>query len=90
METKVENLEDNRAKVTVTIDGKAVSDAIKKQYKDAASKYTFPGFRRGKAPRPVIDSALGKDYIRAMVTDEQVNSAYPRAIDQAGALAISK
>ena len=84
METKVENLEDNRAKVTVTIDGKAVSDAIKKQYKDAASKYTFPGFRRGKAPRPVIDSALGKDYIRAMVTDEQVNSAYPRAIDQAG------
>lgn len=84
METKVENLEDNRAKATVTIDEKAVSDAIKKQYKDAASKYTFPGFRRGKAPRPVIDSALGKDYIRAMVTDELVNGAYPRAIDQAG------
>lgn len=84
METKVENLEDNRVKVTVTVDEKAVSDGIKKQYKEVASKYTIPGFRRGKAPRPVIDNALGKDYVRAMVTDELVNGAYPQAVDQCG------
>ena len=84
MDTKVELLEGNRAKVTVTIDKKDIIDRIKKQYKQAANQYTIPGFRKGKAPRPVIDSALGKDYIRAVVTDAIVNENYPAAIDESG------
>lgn len=84
METKVEVLEGDRAKVTVTIDEKTIADRIKKQYKQVANQYNIPGFRRGKAPRPVIDSALGKDYVRAVVTDELVNESYPLAIDQTG------
>ena len=84
METKVELLEDNRAKVTVTIDEKTITDRIKKQYKQVANQYSIPGFRKGKAPRPVIDSALGKDYVRAIVTDAIVNENYPLAIDESG------
>lgn len=84
METKVELLEDNRAKVTVTIDAQTIAESIKKQYKQVANQYTIPGFRKGKAPRPVIDSALGKDYVRAVVTDNIVNDNYPLAIDEAG------
>lgn len=84
METVVEVLENDRAKVTVTIDEKTVSDAIKKQYKKVASQYNIPGFRKGKAPRPVIDNMLGKEYVRATVTDEVVNSTYPKAIGASG------
>ena len=84
METKVEVLEGDRAKVTVTIDKATIAKRIKSQYKKVANQYTIPGFRRGKAPRPVIDSALGKDYVRAVVTDEVVNESYPLAIDEAG------
>lgn len=84
METKVEVLEGDRAKVTVTIDEATVADRIKKQYKKVATQYNIPGFRRGKAPRPVIDNALGKDYVRAVVTDDLVNESYPLAIDGAG------
>ena len=84
METKVEVLEGDRAKVTVTIDEATIAKRIKSQYKKVANQYTIPGFRRGKAPRPVIDSALGKDYVRAVVTDEIVNESYPLAIDEAG------
>lgn len=51
VETKVEALEDNRVKVTVTVDAKEIDGRIKKTYKDFAYKYSFPGFRRGKAPR---------------------------------------
>ena len=57
MDIKVEALEGNRAKVTVTVDENVITDRVKKQYKDFANRYNFPGFRRGKAPRPVIDSA---------------------------------
>ena len=90
METKVELLEGNRAKVTVTIDEKTVADRIKKKYKEVARQYTIPGFRKGKAPRPVIDSALGKDYVRAVVTDDVVNESYPFVIDEVGIYPIGK
>lgn len=81
VETKVEALEGNRVKVSVTIDAKQVDSRIKQAYAQAAKKYNFPGFRKGKAPRPVIDNALGKDYIAATVSDDLVNETYPVAID---------
>ena len=84
METKVEVLEGNRVKVTVTVDEKVVTDRVKKQYKDFANQYTFPGFRKGKAPRQVIDNRLGKDAVAATVTDDIVNGHYPKAIEAAG------
>ncbi len=90
METKVEQLEGNRVKVTVTIDDKTITERIKKQYKQVATQYTIPGFRKGKAPRPVIDSALGKDYVRAVVTDNIVNESYPVAVDQTGIYPVGK
>lgn len=89
METKVEALEGNRVKVSITIDAKQVDARIKKAYSDAAKKYNFPGFRKGKAPRPVIDNALGKDYIAATVSDDLVNDTYPVAIDDCDIYPIS-
>lgn len=90
METKVEALEDNRAKVTVTIGAKDIDARIKKTYRDFANKYNFPGFRKGKAPRPIIDNALGKEAVRATVTDDVVNGCTPLAIDESGVYPISK
>lgn len=82
METKVEALEGNRVKVTVTVEGATVADRMKKKYKEVANSYNIPGFRRGKAPRPVIDSALGKDYVRALVTDDIISETMPLAMDE--------
>ena len=90
VETKVEALQDNRTKVTVTIDAKDIDARIKKTYKDFANKYNFPGFRKGKAPRPIIDNALGKEAVRATVTDDVVNGSYPLAIDECNLYPISK
>ena len=90
METKVEVLEGNRARISVTVEKTDITERIKKMYKDLANKYTFPGFRKGKAPRPIIDNMLGKEYARASVTDDVVNGTYPRAIDESGLYPISQ
>ena len=90
METKVEALEGNVAKVTVTIDAKEVDGRIKKAYKNFAHQYNFPGFRKGKAPRPVIDNALGAEAVPATVTDELVNETYPLTIDENNLYPIGK
>ncbi len=81
METKVEVLEGNKVKVTVTVDAAAVDARIKKTYKDFAQKYNFPGFRKGKAPRPVIDNALGAEYVLATVSEDVINTAYPQSVE---------
>ncbi len=90
MKTKVETLEDNRSKVTITLDAAEVDSRIKATYKDFANRYNFPGFRKGKAPRPVIDNALGKEAVRATVSDEIVNGLAPIAIDEKDLYPISK
>ena len=90
METKVEALQDNRVKVTVTVDAKDIDARIKKTYKDFAHKYNFPGFRAGKAPRPIIDNALGAAAVPATVTDDVVNETYPLAIDGSNLYPVSK
>lgn len=81
METKVEALEDNKIKVTVTVDVKDVDAAVKKTYKEFAQKYNFPGFRKGKAPRPVINNALGAEMVLATVTEDVINKAYPQVVE---------
>lgn len=81
VETKVEVLENNLTKVTVSFDAKDISARIRAEYKEAAEKYNFPGFRRGKAPRQIIDNALGKDAVRGTVTDSLINDSYPLAVD---------
>ena len=83
METKVESLEGNKVKVTVTVDAADIDGRIKKTYKDFARKYNFPGFRKGKAPRPVIDNALGAEAVVGTVTEELLNGTWTAAIDEA-------
>lgn len=83
METKVESLEDNRAKITVTVEASEIDARINRAYKEVAKKNSFPGFRKGKAPRAVIDAAFGAGYIAATVTEDVVNDMMPLAIDGA-------
>ena len=84
MEASAEVLEGDRAKVTVTIDADTVTARIKKQYRDFAGQYRIPGFRKGKAPRQVIDNYLGKQAVVATVTDAIVNETCMQAVDQTG------
>lgn len=89
MKTEVKSVEDNRAEIVVTADAKEVDAKIAKVYKDFARKYNFPGFRKGKAPRPVIDNNMGREYVFATVTDELVNELYPLAVDECGYIPVA-
>ena len=82
MKTTVENLEDFKKKLTITVEADDITERINKQYKDFAYRYNFPGFRRGKAPRPVIDNMLGASAVTGTVTDDIFNTVLPRALDE--------
>lgn len=82
MEAKIEKLEDNKVKAQITADAKEVDSFVDKTYRTLARQYSFPGFRKGKAPRPVIDNAVGRDAVLASATEDLVNALYPQLIEE--------
>lgn len=82
MNIKVEALENNQVKLSFEVDAKDVDARIKRTYRNVAKRYSFPGFRPGKAPRPVIDNIMGLDAVRTTVTEDLVNEVYPQALEE--------
>lgn len=83
LKTSVERLEGSNVKLTVTVPVEEVDRHIDATYKELAKKYRFPGFRPGKAPRPILDQNLGREYILTEATESVVNTSYPKALDSA-------
>ncbi len=67
---------------TLTIDKKDVDAAVAKTYKEIARRYAFQGFRRGRAPRPVIDGIVGREAVLADATNSLMSEAEPLMIEQ--------
>ncbi|MBQ3268042.1 MAG: trigger factor [Atopobiaceae bacterium] len=73
---------DNKLIAEVAVVAKDVDAAIKKAYKDIANKYNFQGFRKGRTPRPVIDSAIGREAVLAQATNEILNEVEPLVVEE--------
>jgi trigger factor len=84
LDTTAERLEGNLVRLSVTIPAPDVDVAIEKAYRDVSKKLRIPGFRSGKAPRPIIDSHVGPEAVLAEAQDDLVQAAYTTAIDAEG------
>ena len=82
MNTKVEALENNQVKLSFDVDASEVDARIKRTYRQVAKRYSFPGFRPGKAPRPVIDNIMGAEAVLTNVTEDLINEVYPQALEE--------
>ena len=82
MNTTVEKLEGNRIRLTVSHSATEVNEAVVAAYTRVARQIKLPGFRPGKAPRPLIDTHVGRESVLAEALEELVESSYPRALDE--------
>jgi trigger factor len=82
LNTTLEKLEGNRVRVTVSHTAAEVDAAIAAAYLRVARQVKLPGFRPGKAPRPLIDGHVGRESVLAEAVEELVESSYPRAVDE--------
>lgn len=73
---------DDKVAATVTVPAADVDKAIAKTYKDIAKKYNFQGFRRGHAPRPVIDGIIGRESVLAQATNDLLNAVEPMMLEE--------
>jgi trigger factor len=80
MATVVEELGENRVRVTVDVPPHDLKHAVEHATNDLAESVKIPGFRKGKVPLPVLVSRLGKDRIYAEAVDSHIGSWYSLAL----------
>ena len=79
MAVKNEQIEKNLVKLTFEVSAEDFDKAINQVYKKNVKKFNVPGYRKGKAPRKIIE----KYYTEAVFYDEAINSVLPQAYDEA-------
>ncbi|WP_270393040.1 trigger factor [Butyribacter intestini] len=75
MSVQVEKLEKNMAKLTIEVSSEEFENAIAKAYKKNKNKISMPGFRKGKAPRAMIEKMYGN----GIFYEDAANSIIPDA-----------
>ena len=81
---KNEKLENSRVELEIAVDAAAFSDAVSKAFKKNAKNFNVPGFRKGKAPRHLIEQMYGKDVFHYDAVNEIFPEVYDEAVKAAG------
>ncbi len=79
METTVETTEPHTVKLTIEVPEEEVDKDLDRTYRSIANQIKIPGFRKGKVPKQIIDTQIGRDAI----LEEFVHSSVPTYFRQA-------
>lgn len=82
MKTTIEKLENNVVKMDITIDADVANTEYNKACKRLAQRVNIPGFRKGKAPRAILEKNLGVEYIKHDALDTLLPDAFAKAISE--------
>ncbi|BAU96761.1 trigger factor [Corynebacterium suranareeae] len=90
MKSSVEKLSDTRSKITVEVPFSELKPEIDQAYAALAQQVQIPGFRKGKAPRQLIDARFGRGPVLEQVVNDMLPNRYAQAIESEGIKAIGQ
>lgn len=90
MKVNLEKIEKNVVALEIEVEQAKMEKALEKAYKKVSQKVSIPGFRKGKAPRPLVERHVGKEYLREEALDLVVPDAYFEAVRETGIEPIDK
>ncbi len=82
MKVTVEQAPDSEAVLSVELEWEELEKASERAYKKLAQQYNVPGFRKGKAPRSMIERMVGKDAVYQEGLEELVDQSYKQAVKE--------
>lgn len=88
MNVTVERVE-NEAALKITAPAAEVNAGYKKAVQKIADQANIPGFRKGKAPRAIIEMHYGKEAVKQEAFEIVANKAYSEALDQEKLIPVS-
>lgn len=71
--------EHNTVELLIEVDGKTFDEAIDRVYKKQRGRINVPGFRKGKAPRKMLEAMYGS----GLFYEDAINELYPAAYEEA-------
>lgn len=80
MKLEVKDLDKVRKELTIEVDQDVFDKAVQDAYKEQKNKIAIPGFRKGKAPKALIEQHYGKDFFYYDAAEKVVYPAYLEAI----------
>ena len=85
-----ETIAANQQKITFDVDRATFEAAINKVYKKQVGRITIPGFRKGKAPRALVEKMYGKEVFYEDAINEIIPDAYPEVIKEVKEVIVSR
>ena len=82
MKAELIKKEGNKVTFNLTVDNDKFESAVTKAYNKNKGKFNIQGFRKGKAPRKIIEAQYGKEVFYNDAIDIVLPEVYPQAIDQ--------
>ena len=82
MKAELIKKEGNKVTLKITVDNNKFEEAVTKAYNKTKGKYNIPGFRKGKAPKVVIETQYGKGVFYNDAIEMLFPEVYPTALDE--------
>ena len=82
VQTEVEELPENRVRLTVQVPSHDVHHAVEHAASDLARTAKIPGFRKGKVPRRVLVQRVGRERLMAEAVDSHIGGWFWNAAAQ--------
>ncbi len=90
MNVKTEDLGKNSFKLTIEIDADVFAKAYQQAYQKNKNKIQIQGFRKGKAPLPLIEKVYGPEVFYDDAADIVINDTYAQAAEESGLDIVSR
>ena len=90
MSVQVEKLEKNMAKLVIEVPAEEFEKALDEAYKKSRNKIAMPGFRKGKAPRKMIEKMYGASVFYEDAANIIIPDAYEDAAKESGLEIVSQ
>lgn len=87
---QLERLDGNKAKLTIKIEAPVFENAMREAYKKNAHRYAVQGFRKGKAPRKVIETYYGEGVFYEAAYELCWGDAYDAALEEHQLIAVDR
>lgn len=84
MSLQLEKLEHNMAKMTIEVGADELEKALEKAFQRQKNKISIPGFRKGKAPRKLIEKMYGAEVFYEDAANILIPDAYDKAVEECG------
>lgn len=80
MQTTIEKTDKHKVKLTIEVPAGEYSKDVDKAYRTVAQQVRIPGFRKGKAPKQVIDAQVGRGVVVEQLLRDSLYTYYMEAV----------